>query len=320
MNMKQAATGHWKSILSGIIGEEYFTGRHCKCPVCELTGDGGTDRFRFTNRAGSGSYICNQCSRSSSGITLIANYLHISESDAWQVVEKALPSSDYDAPKKSRDYSKLIASLVDSSIAVVPGSDVHNYLASRLSHVLKFKGQELIIPPSIRQAKYVDFSGPEKLTYNAMMCSVTNGKALKGVHLTLLKDGKKAPIASPRRVLAMYDGALNGAAIHLNTSPLDGLLPLVVGEGIETCLAASLYFGMPAWSALNSTLLTCIEIPDIVREIVVAGDNDEKFGGQAAAYGLAHKMAVKGRRVKVKIAPGTGLDFASPELLSNLPV
>ena len=38
------------------IDEQFLTGKHTACPLCE-----GTDRFRFDNQKGSGSYICNQC-------------------------------------------------------------------------------------------------------------------------------------------------------------------------------------------------------------------------------------------------------------------
>jgi putative DNA primase/helicase len=42
---------------------------------------------------------------------------------------------------------------------------------------------------------------------------------------------------------------------------------------------------------------------------VVFGDNDEKYGGQKAAFTLAHRAAVKGIEVSVKIPPDVGTDW-----------
>ena len=46
-------------------------GRHCPCPVC-----GGKDRFRFDNKDGRGTYICNQCC-SGDGLELIKTIIII---------------------------------------------------------------------------------------------------------------------------------------------------------------------------------------------------------------------------------------------------
>lgn len=65
--IKDAARGRWASILSAVAGlpEAILDGQHHPCPKCP--GGGGTDRFRFTDQAGDGSVICNQCARRSCG-------------------------------------------------------------------------------------------------------------------------------------------------------------------------------------------------------------------------------------------------------------
>jgi putative DNA primase/helicase len=52
------ARGHWPSILGALAGLsiDQLTDKHQPCPLC-----GGTDRYRFDDQDGSGSWFCNQC-------------------------------------------------------------------------------------------------------------------------------------------------------------------------------------------------------------------------------------------------------------------
>lgn len=54
----QAAKGHWPSILSALAGlsSDQLTDEHQPCPLC-----GGTDRYRFDDLDGDGTWYCNQC-------------------------------------------------------------------------------------------------------------------------------------------------------------------------------------------------------------------------------------------------------------------
>ena len=53
-----AANGRWPEILAALAGlsEAELRDRHQPCPLC-----GGTDRYRFDDKDGSGSWFCNQC-------------------------------------------------------------------------------------------------------------------------------------------------------------------------------------------------------------------------------------------------------------------
>ena len=51
-----AARGQWQRILPGLGVEPHaLSGKHCPCPGC-----GGTDRFRFSDQDGNGTFICSQ--------------------------------------------------------------------------------------------------------------------------------------------------------------------------------------------------------------------------------------------------------------------
>ena len=49
--------GRWQHLLPRLgVPESFLTGKHGPCPIC-----GGKDRFRFDDKDGFGTWICNQC-------------------------------------------------------------------------------------------------------------------------------------------------------------------------------------------------------------------------------------------------------------------
>lgn len=51
-----AAIGRWPYILSALGIKVPSAGHHGACPAC-----GGKDRFRLDDKAGRGTWFCNQC-------------------------------------------------------------------------------------------------------------------------------------------------------------------------------------------------------------------------------------------------------------------
>ena len=101
-------------------------------------------------------------------------------------------------------------------------------------------------------------------------------------------------------------GPCAGGAVRL-TCGLGGLL---VGEGIETTLAAYQLMGAPpanAWAALTTSGLKGLKLPRQPGELVIACDGDAP--GRAAATDLAERACALGWSVKIA-DPGDGLDWA----------
>ncbi|MGY9980653.1 primase-helicase zinc-binding domain-containing protein, partial [Citrobacter freundii] len=71
------ANGQWENILPrfNIVVPE--NGKHGPCPHC-----GGTDRFRFDNKNGRGTWFCNNCGHGD-GLDLVKKVL------GWDTVEAA---------------------------------------------------------------------------------------------------------------------------------------------------------------------------------------------------------------------------------------
>jgi putative DNA primase/helicase len=83
-----------------------------------------------------------------------------------------------------------------------------------------------------------------------------------------------------------------------------------VAEGIETALTASIRFGVPVWAATNAVLLEAWVPPQGVKRVLIAGDNDESYTGQSAAFNLARRLVRDGYAVEIQIPREAGTDWA----------
>ena len=94
-------------------------------------------------------------------------------------------------------------------------------------------------------------------------------------------------------------GSLAGGAVRL-VEPEPGR-PLLVGEGIESTAAAMLLFDLPGWAALGTSGLRSIELPEHVRDVVIAADRDANGAGGLAAVDLFERLESEGRRVRIEL-------------------
>ncbi|MGM4892068.1 DUF7146 domain-containing protein [Tardiphaga sp. 839_C3_N1_4] len=177
--------------------------------------------------------------------------------------------------------------------AAAKGSLVDIYLRSR--------GIVTTIPPTLRFLSLARHS-PSNQSLPAMIAAVTVWPERRpcAVHRTFLAaDGKgKAAIDTPRMTL----GTCRRGAVRL----AEANDQLMVGEGIETCMAAMQATGQPAWAALSTSGLRNLAIPEHVKEVVVLADGD--LPGEEAAQYAARRWVREGRRVRIARAP-KGQDF-----------
>jgi len=136
------------------------------------------------------------------------------------------------------------------------------------------------------------------------MVAAVQGAGLPAVHRTWLRpDGSgKAEIEPAKAML----GATAGGAVRLT----DGPGPLLVGEGIESTLAAWVLRGdctATAWAALSTSGLRGLRLPPQPRHLCIAADGDGP--GMAAAHALAERAAALGWQVSIA-QPPAGADWA----------
>jgi putative DNA primase/helicase len=145
---------------------------------------------------------------------------------------------------------------------------------------------------------------PSGNVYPAMIALVTDGVTgdPRGIHRTYLSaDGMgKAPVSPEKMML----GPSRGCAVRLRAAPG----PLLIGEGIETCLSAMQATGHATWAALSAPGVQALDLPPDVQDIVLIPDRDDTGAGIKAARHAAFRWIRQGRRVRIAEAPA-GFDF-----------
>jgi putative DNA primase/helicase len=293
-----AARGKWRGILMTLgVPSGSLRNRHGPCPLC-----GGTDRFRFDDKEGSGSWICNVCG-AGSGMDLAMKYTGQSFRDLAPQIDNMLGNLKPETPRQEMTGERRKEILRRAWLETKPvdrGDLVDTYLATRGL-------DELVYPASLRfHPAMRDGDGG---IHPCMVALVgVFGEKPATMHRTFLrKDGKgKAEIPSPRKL--MPGEVPEGACVQLSDYA-GGCLG--IAEGIETAMAASALFDVPVWAAISAGMLRKWMPPEGCTEVAIFGDNDPKYGGQAAAFDLAHKLAARhNMTVTVHIPQIAGTDWA----------
>ena len=185
-----------------------------------------------------------------------------------------------------------IALAIWQSAKPAQGTPVETYLASR--------GIDLPPPDALRF--HAGLKHPSGGIWPAMVALVTSGADGRplAIHRTFLArdGGGKAPVEPQKMML----GPCRGGAVRL-ADPGDVLM---VGEGIETSMAAMQATGNPAWAALSTSGLRGLCLREDVRDVIVLADGDA--AGEAAARECAWRWKREGRRVRIA-RPPQGKDF-----------
>ena len=201
--------------------------------------------------------------------------------------EVSPPRPDQDQVERS-----AVALSIWQSAIPADGTPVEAYLASR--------GMTGPLPPSLRFHR--GLKHPLGGIWPCMVALVTRGAddTPLAIHRTFLaQEGRgKAPVEPAKMML----GPCRGGAVRLR-EPGEVLM---IGEGIETCLAAMQATGHPAWAALSTSGLRTLDLPVCVRDVIVLADGDDP--GEAAARDCALRWMRQGRRVRIA-RPPRGLDF-----------
>src|SRR6516165_4051107 len=197
-----------------------------------------------------------------------------------------------DRPDRDDAKRSEVALAIWQSAMPAGGTQAQNYLVSR--------GLHLPPPPTLRF--HPGLKHPSGGIWPGMVALVTRGTddMPLAIHRTFLARncGGKAPVDPQKMML----GPCRGGAVRL---PAMGEV-LMVGEGIETCLAAMQATSHPAWAALSTSGLRALDLPKDVRDVIVLADGDDP--GKAAARDCAWRWKRQGRRVRIA-RPHQGMDF-----------
>ncbi len=317
----EKAAYRWTYILkSSGIDSSFLKNKHGPCPIC-----GGKDRFRFDDLDGRGTYICNPdgsgCG-AGDGFQLLQRYHGWTSKEVFEFLENLLgvgPEHIGDILKKTllvkNNFNKQenleskrnkLNYVWSQSEMITFGDPVDLYLRAR-GIVLQTWSKNLRYHP---QLPYYDDEKKKVIGKFPAMIALVQDPYGKGItiHRTFLGDGCKANISQPKKLMpTIMPGILHGAAIRLY-KPNDGVL--AVAEGIETALAFNMATQIPIWATISAGGMEKIDLPQNIREVIIAMDNDQSGRGQEAANKLAKRLLSQGRTVKRVIPPNVGDDFA----------
>lgn len=283
--IKRDSVGKWTAIFSQ-LGIDAGDGNHKPCPIC-----GGRDRFRFDDQDGRGTWICNQCG-AGDGIELVRKCLGVDYQHTMRCISDVVGHIDHH-PRRIRfrnDVEKnrrRLIQLWESSQSLTGADPVSKYLRGR---GLLMAVRDVLFCPECYEAE-------TETTMPAMVAKVRNpqGKPVS-IHRTYLNGTGKAAINSPKKLMPRTE-PLAGAAIRL----FHAEETVGVAEGIETAIAAMQLTGVPTWATVSSTMLEAFQPPEGIREIIIFGDCDSNYTGQAAAYKLAKRLYARDYIVDVEI-------------------
>jgi hypothetical protein len=220
------------------------------------------------------------------------------ERGLWAENDPRLPSWTSRRGPVEREPNRDDARRTEAALAIwhsarpAQATPIETYLVSRGIH----------LPPPNALRFRDGLKHPSGSCWPAMVALVTNGQdgTPIAIHRTFLaRDGcGKAPV-DPQK---MMFGPCRGGVVRL-AEPGEVLM---VGEGIETCLAAMQATGHPAWAALSTSGLRSLELPKDIHDVIILADGDK--AGEAAARDCALRWKREGRRIRIA-RPPQGLDF-----------
>jgi putative DNA primase/helicase len=292
------AEGKWPSVLAACgVDSKLLTGRNQPCPMC-----GGRDRFRFmlNSTRADGRWICSGCMpQTGSGFDLIMSIKRCDLKEAMRMVGDVVGSA---TPVRQRapDDKAMRASLNELWRKATPirtDDPVDKYLRRRM---LPLPDQRYL--RTIEDLKYHD--NPPSWHWGMLAMVLGPDGKPSTLHRTYLtNDGRKAPVEAVRRLHA--GRVAKGGAVRCIPMKADWNV-LGIAEGIETALAAFRLTGIPCWAAVSAPMLEAWVPPPEAERVVIFGDSDKSYTGQAAAYSLAKRLTLVDKIVAEVQLPSWG--------------
>jgi phage/plasmid primase-like uncharacterized protein len=315
--VKAKAAGSWDRILLTLAPAiapalERPGLMHIDCPM-----HGGKADFRvYRDVIDTGGGVCT-CGNWPDGIALIGAVNGWSFKESLSEIARLILGGEVAPPvrraARKRDTAREDAAIRRRLVALwrssLPLETVKSNAAARY-----FAHRGLTFPHGVRNVRFHPalpyYSKGEFVGYfSGLMACVTAPEGMPvTIHRTFLADdGRKAPVASPKKLCPYPSGRrLQGAAIRL--FPVEDTV--AVAEGIETSLAVTQLTGVPCWATVNAGLMAEFIPPEGIRRVLIYADKDRPCKshpdghGQEAAKVLANRLWKRGIRAGVKIPPG----------------
>jgi len=267
--VKQAC-GHWPRILPA-LGVKVMKNRHQACPVC-----GGSDRFRFDDKEGRGTWLCNQCG-AGDGLKLVEKVFGVTASEAAGKVNAVTGNLPPVAPEmiaaaeaETEADRQAAAALAVRLMEKTRPASGNAYLTRK-----GFPDRECPVLSSMHKTGGVTFRAGD-----VVVPLYDDTGALVNLQL-ISSDGLKRTLKG---------GAVKGACHTIEGKKQAGKR-LWIAEGYATALTVHHLTGETVMMALSSVNL--LSLASLVRQkhpacqIVLAADRDLNGDGQNKATAAA---------------------------------
>ncbi len=267
--VKQAC-GHWPRILPA-LGLTVIKNRHQACPVC-----GGSDRFRFDDKEGRGTWFCNQCG-AGDGLKLVEKVFGVTPSEAAGKVNAVTgnlppvsPEVTAAAEAETEADRKAAAALAVKLTEKTRPATGNAYLTRK-----GFPGRECLTLTILHKTGGVTFRAGD-----VVVPLYDDSGALVNVQL-INADGLKRTLKG---------GQVKGTC-HILDGKKEAGKRLWIAEGYATALTVHHLTGETVMVALSSVNL--LSLASLARQkypacqIVLAADRDLNGDGQTKASAAA---------------------------------
>lgn len=289
MDIKEAI-GKWPGIFSA-LGIDVGTGKHMSCPIC-----GGTDRFRFDDKDGTGTYICNQCG-AGDGWSLVQKSMNVEFKEAIRVVEGVIGTAQKTPINNGLQYNPERLRKMYKDSKPLTGECVG-------SLYLKNRGLKTF-PTTLRYLpECYEPSTQTKMPALLATFSAPDSEAITLHRIYLHRSGSKANIEKCKLTMTPKK-QMAGGSVRL----FPAIKEVGLTEGIETAIAVHEMYNIPVWATLSTSLLQAFEPPKGIENVTIFADADDNYAGEKAAYILANRLHLAGYAVGVRIPKHRGCDF-----------
>lgn len=316
----------WHRILPALGVDEKFIANPKKRGPCPIE-QAGTTRFRFDNKEGRGTWVCN-CG-AGDGVRLVALVHGVSDAEAIQTIREVIGNSSAlkTAPVKvvsekkteqhiERARKKLIRvwreakTILETPAWLYLSKRVYGLNPSWISSGLRFH-------PALT---HVDDENGNVSTRPALVSSVADAfsrERIVTIHRTYISsNGEKASVSASqvKKVMPTTVQKLTGESIKVNTAQSS---LVIVAEGIESALAwvAATQNQYAVYAAINCYNMGQFKWPKGTKALVIGADNDAPNPRSGLRPGLHYATLLNQRalesgiRTKLVIPPAEGIDF-----------
>ncbi|MDD9340000.1 MAG: DUF927 domain-containing protein [Providencia heimbachae] len=280
-DVKLKANGQWQNILSN-LGAEVPLNTHTACPHC-----GGKDRFRFDDKDGNGTFICNQCG-SGDGLDLVQRVLGGSVTEAaYEVAGMIGIDTRSDNPPAYRSHE------VKAQQDVLKAQQAENQANEQIEKHKRFTERygRTIANAKQGESDYLKAKGFESTTVTlladgSLIIPLMDADGTIKAAQTIKPNGEKR---------LLLDSAKNGSYYPSNESV--NVSTVIIAEGLATAMTCHL-LSPEAHTVAAIDANNLIHVAKVMRtkypesQIIIAGDNDIK-PDQSNTGKLAAEKAAK---------------------------